>query len=253
MVSYTYQMPSGIPGNVSRPGSYAIIEQWILDQTTPPLAFGVALKNVNGKIQPIAAGDTTSSIIGVLVRPYPTSGNGTDGLGVATPNKALPGDVLRKGYINIKVGGTTTPVSQGPVYVRVSGANGTTKIVGNFEAGADTSVTAAAMVGTGNATAGTLSATNSTPPGVYTIKMISATTFDVLDASGDELLHLGSTTVQYTLDNGLSFKLTAGVTPAVAGDTVAITVVQNTILCPANTYFTGGMDASNNAEIGFRI
>jgi hypothetical protein len=250
MVSYPYQMPMGIPGNVTRP-EISTIEQFIANQTTPPTVFGVPVKNVSAKIQPIAAGDLSSAIIGFLARPYPTTGNGTDGLGVATPNKALPMDVLKRGYINVAVGGTTPPTSGSPVYVRVGNAS-TGKVIGDVEAAADIGVTAAATVGTGTQTAGTLSALVTTPAGVYTVKMTSGSAFDVLDASGAELLHSGVFATQYTLDNGLSFKMTTGGTPT-AGDTTAITVAQNTILVPGNTYFTGGMDSSNNAEVAYNI
>jgi hypothetical protein len=250
MVSYTYQMPSGIPGNVNRP-EVSTIEQFILDQTTPPTVFGNPVKNVTAKIQPIQAGDLSAAIIGFLVRPYPTSGNGTDGLGVAAPNKALPGDVLKRGYISVKVGGVTAPVSGGVVYVRVGNAS-TGKVVGDVEAANDTVVTAAATVGTGTQTAGTLSALPTTPAGVYTVKMTSGSAFDVLDAKGAELLHSGAFATAYTLDNGLTFTMTTGGTPT-TGDTTAITVTQNTIIVPGNTYFTGGMDASNNAEVAYNI
>ena len=251
MVSYTYQMPSGIAGNVNRV-DVATIEQFILDQTTnTPTVFGTPVKNTSGKIRSIVAGDVSASIIGFLVRPYPTSGNGTDGLGVASPNKALPGDVLKRGYISVAVGGTTAPISGGTVYCRVGNAS-TGKVIGDIEAAPDIAVSAAATVGTGTQTAGTLSALVTTPAGVYTVKMTSGSAFDVLDANGAELLHNGVFATQYTLDNGLSFKMTTGGTPTL-GDTTAITVTQNTIVVPGNTYFTGGMDSSNNAEVAFNI
>ena len=250
MVSYTYQMPSGIAGNINRPDT-AHVEQFILDQTTPPTVFGTPVKNVSAKIQPIQSGDLSAAIIGFLARPYPTSGNGTDGLGAASPNKALPGDVMKRGYISVKVGGTQAPVSGGQVYCRVGNASAG-KVIGDIEAAADIAVSAAATVGTGTQTAGTLSALVTTPAGVYTVKMTSGSAFDVLDANGAELLHSGAFATQYTLDNGLSFKMTTGGTPT-TGDTTAITVTQNTIVVPGNTYFTGGMDASNNAEVAFNI
>lgn len=250
MVSYTYQMPSGIAGNVNRP-EVSTVEQFVLDQTTPPTVFGQPVKNVNARIQPIQAADVASAIIGFLARPYPTSGNGTDGLGAATPNKALPGDVLKRGYISVVMGGTVAPVSGGTVYCRVGNAS-TGKVIGDIEAAADVGVTAAATVGTGTQTAGTLSALPTTPPGVYTVKMTSGSAFDVLDANGAELLHSGAFATTYTLDNGLTFRMTTGGTPT-TGDTTAITVVQNTVIVPGNTYFTGGKDANNNAEVAFNI
>lgn len=136
MVAYTYAMPSGIPGNVTRVTSYPNVESQILDQTTPPTSFGVPVKMVSGKIQPIGSGDVAGNIYGILVRPYPTSGNGTDGLGVAVPNKAFPADVLVTGYINVLVNGATAPTKDSTVYVRVAAAT-TGKPLGGIEAAAD--------------------------------------------------------------------------------------------------------------------
>lgn len=84
--------------------------------------------------------------------------------------------------------------------------------------------TAAAMVGTGNATAGTITATADTnlQQGAYTVKMTAATTFNVFDTKGT-LIGAGVNGSAFT-QNGLSFIITAGATPAVAGDTIAITV-----------------------------
>lgn len=140
MVSYSYTMPCGIPGTVTRVTSYPNIEAQILDQTTPPLSFGVPVKMVSGKIQPIATSDAATVIYGILVRVYPTSGNGTDGLGVAVPNKAFPADVLVSGYINVKVNGATAPLKGGIVYVRVATA-AAGKPIGGIEAASDSTNT----------------------------------------------------------------------------------------------------------------
>jgi len=254
MVSNLYQMPSGIPGSITRP-EFAIIEAWMLNQTTPPTSFGVPVKNVSGTLQPIGSGDVASSIIGVLVRPYPTSGNGTDGLGVAVPNKAFPADLLKKGYINVVVNNfaAAPPVKQGPVYVRV--ANGSTgKVVGNFEAAAETTFAHSAFTGTGTQTIGTISASGSTPAQVYTVTLTSTgatASFVVTDANGENVGG-GNIGTQATLDNGLSFLVTTGGTPT-TGDHATITVTQNNILIAGNTYFTGGVDAFGNGEIAYAI
>lgn len=248
MVAYPYVMPSGIPGVLSRP-EWGVIEAWLLDQTTTPGSFGIPVKNVSGKLQPISA--YSDLPIGVLLRPYPTSGNGTDGLGTSTPNKALPADLMKVGYMTVLVNNfaAVPPVKQGQVYVRV--ANGSTgKVVGNFEAAGETTTAHSATTGTGTSTAGTISATPTTPAQVYTVTNTSTgatATFVVTDADGANV-GSGKIGTQATLDNGLSFLITAGGSPT-TGDFLTITVTQNCILMPGLCYFTGGVDATGNAEI----
>ncbi len=89
-------------------------------------------------------------------------------------------------------------------------------------------VTPGAMVGTGNATGGTASATANQflQLGTYTVNMLTATTFAVLDPQGDSI-GTGATTVAFK-SNGLVFTITAGATPAVAGDTLPIVVTGTT-------------------------
>lgn len=84
--------------------------------------------------------------------------------------------------------------------------------------------TPGAMVGTGNATGGTASAVANQflQIGTYTVNMLTATTFTVLDPKGRAIGN-GATTVAF-VSNGLTFTITAGATPAVAGDTLPIVV-----------------------------
>lgn len=85
-------------------------------------------------------------------------------------------------------------------------------------------LTPGAMVGTGNATAGTASgaANQYLQIGTYIVSMLTATTFAVLDPQGDSI-GTGATTVPFKA-NGLTFTVTAGGTPAVAGDILPIVV-----------------------------
>lgn len=85
-------------------------------------------------------------------------------------------------------------------------------------------ITPGAMVGTGNATAGTASvaANQFLLLGTYTVSMLTATTYVVLDPQGDSI-GTGATTVAFKA-NGLTFTVTAGGTPAVAGDTLPIVI-----------------------------
>lgn len=89
---------------------------------------------------------------------------------------------------------------------------------------ASPTATPGAMVGTGNATAGTASAIANQflQLGTYTVSMLTATTFVVLDPKGASI-GTGAAGVAFKA-NGLTFTVTAGGTPAVAGDTLPIVV-----------------------------
>ncbi|VVD29167.1 structural cement protein Gp24 [Paraburkholderia dioscoreae] len=134
--AYQYRMPAGFAGDLQR-AEIATIEPQLIDPAAPPTAFGVAVKMVNGKIQPInLAADTAAIVYGVNLRPYPIQGNGTDPLGSSTPPTSGVTDILRRGYVNVVLGGTASALKNGTVYLRVaSPAAG--KPLGGFEAGAD--------------------------------------------------------------------------------------------------------------------
>lgn len=75
---------------------------------------------------------------------------------------------------------------------------------------------------TGNPTAGTVVVGAAAIPGVYTITFTAATKFDVEDPNG---VVIGSGTLGVAFSKaGLGVTLTAGGTPAVAGDRATITV-----------------------------
>ncbi|MFY2645713.1 structural cement protein Gp24 [Achromobacter insuavis] len=115
MVAYVYRMPSGIPGDVSRKEN-SVVETQILNASLPFSAYGLVGKMAAGKFVPFAGGEAATDAYGVLVRPFPTN-SGTDGLGTATPPTSGPGDVLRRGYITVKLNGGATVAAGGPVYV----------------------------------------------------------------------------------------------------------------------------------------
>lgn len=89
---------------------------------------------------------------------------------------------------------------------------------------ASPTATPGAMVGTGNATAGTASAVANQflQLGTYTVSMLTATTFVVLDPKGASI-GTGANGTAFK-SNGLTFTVTAGGTAAVAGDTLPIVV-----------------------------
>ncbi|WP_158810457.1 hypothetical protein [Beijerinckia sp. L45] len=138
MTSFLFRMPAGVPGTVTRL-EQSTVETQVYDPAVPFSAYGVAMKTgANGKMQPIAAGDTAALVEGVLVRPYPTTGAGsqTSTLGGGTPPASGICNRLKRGYIMVQLNGATAAIKDGPVYVRV-GAASAGKPIGGFEAAAD--------------------------------------------------------------------------------------------------------------------
>ncbi|MGN5479513.1 structural cement protein Gp24 [Cupriavidus basilensis] len=133
--AFQYRMPAGFAGDVQR-ADQATIEPQIIDPTNPPTLFGLPVKIVNGKVQPVGAGDTAAAVYGFNVRAYPIQGNGTDPLGTATPPTSGITDVMKRGYIMAILGGTTDASKNGAVYVRVA-APAAGKPIGGVEAAAD--------------------------------------------------------------------------------------------------------------------
>lgn len=142
MVAYLYRMPYGIPGSVNRIES-ATVQSAIIDTTLPPLRFGDPVKlTAAGAVTPIASGDAASLVWGFAVRSYPNQ------TGTSWPNVALttstpgvpptsgPLDLLRRGFIIVKVNAATAATPGSAVYVRVADATADTPI-GGIEAGAD--------------------------------------------------------------------------------------------------------------------
>lgn len=95
-------------------------------------------------------------------------------------------------------------------------------IVGVLSASAST--TAANSGNTGNATVGTVTVTAPADVGVYTVDFTAATAFEVRHPNGT-LIGTGATGTAFT-NGGLSFTITAGVTPMVDGDGFTITVTK---------------------------
>lgn len=253
MVAFTYRMPAGIPGALSRGVGQSKVEAQVLDTTDYPTEFGVAvtIDGTTHALRKIKAGDVASSVTGIYVRPYPIQNSvASDPLGTATPPTSGIGNQLKSGYISVKLRGATAAAKQGAVYVRLAGADGTHPL-GGFEAASDVSAVGAAGGGnTGNGTIGTVSGTSAAKSGVYNITMTGATTFNVTDPDGIDFID-GATGTQYTKD-GVSFKITVGGTPMVAGDTFTVTVAVNTAPLP-DAYFTGPADADGNVEIAFNL
>lgn len=247
MVAFLYRMPGGIRGDISRRQS-TTVESLLLNPSLPFSVYGVFGKVVSGKFVPLVANDTAASIYGLFARPYPITGaNASDPLGTDVPAINGIADVVRRGYMTVVLNAGTA-VIDGQVYVRVANPS-SGKPIGGIEALSEIAAVGAATGGnTGNGTIGTVSSVRTTA-GVYTITMLTATTFRVVNPSGVRLAD-GVTGSAYS--NGeVTFTVTVGGTPMVAGDSFTVTITPGTI--PVNATFTTVADVSGNVEIAYNI
>jgi hypothetical protein len=262
MTAYTYRMPSGIPGDLSRQ-TPRTIENSILNSSLTFPSYGVPGKLASGKFVPIAGGEVASDIRGFLLRPFPTQGvNASDALGTAVPATSGIANILRRGYCFVK-NNAGTPASRGQVYVRTANASGG-KPIGGIEATQEWGSTSAAKSG-GNTGNGTLVLDATTPvqanavPGVYTVRCIEAVTnggkFEVKDPTGKSLgmaIIVAGAGGTYTFTDQIKFVLTDAGTDFIVGDGFDVTVVANTLAIPG-CYFMDAADSSNNVEIEYNI
>lgn len=133
MNAFTYRMPAGIPGAISRAAGSALIEPQIGNSAAAFPRYGMFGKIVSEKCVPLEAGDAAGVIYGALVRPYPTTSS-QDGLGTSTPPTSGVLDIMRRGYMTVLLA-QGVAAKNGQVYVRTAAASG--KAVGDIEAGAD--------------------------------------------------------------------------------------------------------------------
>ena len=137
--AFIYRMPAGIAGDVTR-REHATIEAQEMDADYPVLRYGEPVKMVSGKIRPITTGDTVTDIYGFAVRPYPTesASSVSEVLGIATPNPANFLDILRRGYLTVKVQ-AGTPAKNSDPFVRTvsSGLSPDTQPIGGLECATD--------------------------------------------------------------------------------------------------------------------
>lgn len=255
MTAYKYRMPYGIPGDVSRQSLSTIVSKIL--GATAFTAYGQFAKVSGTTIIPVGAADAASSIIGLLVRPFPTTGaNGSDPLGTAVPPTSGLGNLLQRGYMTVK-NNSGTPADEAQVYVRVANAS-SGKPIGGIEAALETAAVSAAKAG-GNTGNGTNTLDVTTPVlanaqvGVYTIRCVTAAansgTFEVKDPKGQSL---GQYVVGATFADQIKFVIADGATDFIVGDGFDVTVTFNTIAVPG-CHFAGLQDSSGNVEIKYNI
>lgn len=135
MVSFLTRMPYGIPGDVTRQ-SESTIEAQAMNASLPFSSYGIPGKIASNKFVPLAGGEVAADVYGILVRPFPITGaNASDPLGTSVPPQGGVGDVLKRGYINVKVNAGTAALN-GVVYVRVATPS-SPQPIGGIEAAAD--------------------------------------------------------------------------------------------------------------------
>lgn len=137
--AFLYRMPAGIAGALTRL-EVAKVEPNVMDPDTPVTVYGVPVVKVSGKIQPYAGSGT---ILGFLVRPYPTQMESlaNQGLNSGAPSEEQTCDVLRSGYMTV-LNTLGTPATDGQVYANnttgkvQADATGATAVTGAFFMGA---------------------------------------------------------------------------------------------------------------------
>lgn len=138
-------MPVGLPGQVARE-SFSVIETHANDSTAPVTAYGVPVALASdGAVRMLTSTDTADDIYGWSVRPDAVQLGGANPVfgDSGVPSVEQPIDVLVKGYLNVKVYGSTAPAFGGAVYARIiAGSAG--EPVGASEAAADTGKTVVA-------------------------------------------------------------------------------------------------------------
>lgn len=135
-MAFTYGVPAGVAGSVSRPLDSEIESVYL--GATPPTAYGTVLvpESGTGKYIAIAGSNVAGDIKGFLARSVPNISGGIDNTFTAnTPNVTALQGRLTRGYMRVActVG---TPVKGGIVYVRIVAATG--KVIGDLEATSDT-------------------------------------------------------------------------------------------------------------------
>ena len=129
-------MPAGIAGDVTR-REHADIEPQVMDTDYPVLRYGEPVKMVDGKIRPITTDDDIDDIYGFGCRAYPIQNSSSEAIGTATPPTNLHFDVMRRGYMTVKVQ-DGTPAKNASVFVRTVAADDpTAQPIGGLECASD--------------------------------------------------------------------------------------------------------------------
>jgi hypothetical protein len=264
-ISFLAQSAIGFIGRLTRSVPAPKVTPNINDATNPVLFFGLAcLATAANTVRSILATDSAiTAIFGIAVEPFPFQISSGTNFGaqplsaltsVPTPGfGAPPLDVNNSGfqtvYCNSAQAPTATRVS--PVCVWIAASTGT-HVQGGFETAPAATVASVAGANTGTGTLGALAVTAGVAQsGAYNVKLTGATTFSVVDPSGQALAN-GTTGVAYS-DDGVAFTITAGGTAFVAGDSFTVTVTNQAVQLAGNSYFNGPGDSTGAIELAFNL
>ena len=134
MVSYLYQAPSGVPGDVTRKDESNIEPAMLVSPY--PANYGTAMKfavGANGTgVTPMVAADVATSFCGVLTRSAPSiSGSSVnENISVNLPNSSEVQGLCTRGYVSVFCN-AGTPVRGQPVYIVQTASTG--HPAGSFE------------------------------------------------------------------------------------------------------------------------
>ena len=259
-VAFGARMPAGIPGDLTRKQG-SIVEARQFDATNPPAVYGVPVViETTGGVRKVLSTDTSASIYGFILRPFPISNiNTTDGLGTSGVNTNFPADIARKGYIDVVLQNSTAAALAGQVYVRAAATSGSL-LQGGIEAAASSTIAAAAKGGiTGNGTCTALSVKSAAMTGVYKVIVeiagTNSATWNLYSPDGDLLdqkQYSGSGSTAVFSNPEIGFTITDGSTDFVVGDEFDITVTLVNIAVP-NCTFMGAADSTGNVEISYKM
>ena len=120
MVAYQFRMDTGYAGAVNRVHDATVVAE-VIDAASPPPGYGVmlAMDAATGTVRPPIAADTVAVLTGLYVRPYPTQGGGpvsgivNDPLNQSTPPLSGVANVLKRGFMTVKLNAASPAVVKG--------------------------------------------------------------------------------------------------------------------------------------------
>ena len=135
-VSYLFQAPNGVPGDISRTDETNVEPIMLQLAGTPPAypqAFGLPVVEVAGGAAAWQTTNVAADFAGVLIREVPQQAAvGDQGQFSGTiPNPVQPQGLAVRGYVNV-VCQYGTPARGGIVYINIQATG--SRVVGGFEA-----------------------------------------------------------------------------------------------------------------------
>lgn len=137
-ISYAFQVPAGVPGDVSRPDETNVEQAFLVSPF--PANYGLPMQFASGPagtgVTAIITAAGASGFAGLLVRAAPSISNSStnESTGIESPNQSEVQGLAVRGYVSV-VCAFGTPVRGAAVYVCTTAETGHT--VGALEAGSN--------------------------------------------------------------------------------------------------------------------